>query len=77
MLIKKSKKPIATFGFDINILSLKNRNPNNIKTNGKSNPAFPKYFSTSSDKIIKEGWLLVKDMKRIIPQSIRPKEKIE
>lgn len=77
MQIKKSKNPIATLGFEINNLSLKKKNPRNIRTRGKRKYDIPKYLWIKSDRTARDGWLSVNERKIKRPEIIRPKEKIE
>jgi hypothetical protein len=74
---KKSKNPIVTFIPDKNSLSFKNKNPKNIKTNGKRNETLPKYFSKRLLMNRKELPFLVKDRRKIMPATIKPNAKIE
>lgn len=68
---------METFGRERKNLSLKKKNPNRIKVSGKSIEIEPKFFSKRVVMRIKEGWLLEKAKREIIPAIISPKEKIE
>ena len=74
---KKSKNPMDTFIPDKNNLSFRNKNPKNIKTNGKRKETDPKYRTIRLFMRIKELPFLVKDKRSIIPAIIKPNAKIE
>lgn len=74
---KKSKYPIDIFIPDKNNLSFKNKNPKNIKTNGKRKETLPKYLSRRLLMKINEVPFLVNDKRSISPTTINPKAKIE
>ncbi len=61
---------------EINIFSLKKKNPKNIKARANRKPVLPKYLVISEDKTIKDGWLWVKERRIISPERIKPNEKI-
>ena len=74
---KKSKKPTATFGLEINILSFKKKNPSKINAIGKSKENKPKYPTSKSFTTVKDSPLLEKERRNKSPPRIRPKAKIE
>jgi len=68
---------METLGRERKNLSLKKKKPKRIRTIGNKIDIEPKYLSKYWVIKIKDGWLFEKERRRISPEIISPKEKIE
>ena len=75
--IKKIENPTAVCGSEMNNLSRRKRSPKSTKTMGKNRAIPPKRRTEKSFRKARVGPLLVKERRTKIPQSIKPKAKIE